>query len=266
MSAPLDRPIRVVQFSGAYLDAPALRFALMLEQDPGIELVGVLCQAPAGGRRLRLAELWRRRGILSVVVALRSLTSAALRFLCAPREFVAARAQAAKLESKVVIAADVHSPDVLEQVRSWRPDLGAVYGAPVLRPVLFEIPALGTFGIHHGRVPDYRGKKTTFWEIYNGERVAGVTIQRIDAGIDRGDVIKAGEVEIGTKCYGRVESETQDLGYQLYVAAILEVRQGVAQYHAQARTPGRHFRQPSAADFVRLWLRVARRRLGMRVP
>lgn len=265
MSGGLGRPIRVVVFSGAYLDPPALRFALALEAHPGVELLGVLCQAPAAGWRFRLRERWRRRGVLAAGVLLRDALAAIGRFLDSPRAALARRDIARQLAPKVLTVPDVHAPQVLTQVRAWQPDLGAVYGAPILRPALYGVPALGTLGIHHGRVPDYRGRKTTFWEIYNGEKVAGVTIQRLEAGIDTGDVVKSGEVTIGRKGYGRVERETQELGLRLFLEAILEARDGRTTRVPQTGARGRHYGQPTAGDFLRLWLRVLGRRFGSRV-
>jgi folate-dependent phosphoribosylglycinamide formyltransferase PurN len=265
VTAPLNRPIRVVQFSGPYLDPPALRFALLLDAHPQIDLVGVLCQAAGSGWRFRLGELWRRRGLLGASVLMRDLSAAAIRFLRAPDQALSRRNAVKRLSARIANVPDMHAAEVLERVRKWRPDLGVIYGAPILRPALFEIPALGTFGIHHGRVPNYRGRKTTFWEIYNGEPTAGVTIQRINAGIDTGDVVKSGEVAIGAKGYGRVERETQELGFELFVEAILEARRGCARFARQGPEPGgRHYRQPSPADFVKLWVRVLRRRAGLR--
>jgi hypothetical protein len=258
------RPIRVVLYSGAYLDPPALRFTLALEAHPSVELVAVLCQAPAAGWRYRFRERWKRRGVLAVSVVLRDFLGETSRFLRDPRQSLAWRALARQLASRVLIVPDLHAPQVLAQVRAWQPELGAVYGAPILRPELFALPRLGTFGIHHGRVPDYRGRKTTFWEIYNGEKVAGVTIQRINAGIDTGDVVKAGEVPIGNKGYWRVERETQELGLRLFVDAILEARTGHTVSAPQPATGVRHYGQPKFADFLRLWLRVLGRRLGTR--
>ena len=259
-----DRPIRVVLFSGAYLDPPALRFALALETHPSVELVAVLCQAGAAGWRSRLRERWKRRGVLALSVVLRDLLGATSRFLRDPRGSLARRALARRLAPRVLTVPDLHATQVLAQVRAWQPELGAVYGAPILRPELFGLPKLGTFGIHHGRVPDYRGRKTTFWEIYNGEKIAGVTIQRINAGIDTGDVVKAGEVPIGNKGYGRVERETQDLGLRLFVEAILEARTGHTVGAPQPAAGGRYYGQPKSADFLKLWLRVLGRRLGAR--
>lgn len=266
MSLTAERPIRVVLFGGAYLDGPAKHFALCLEADPRIDLVGVLCQAPAAGPAYRWRELWRRRGVFALGVVWRNALAAACRRLADPRLALEHRRLESQLAPRLLTVPDVHAPDVREMVRNWRPELGAVYGGPILRPTLFGIPEFGTLGIHHGRVPEYRGRKTTFWEIYNGEPVAGVTIQRIDAGIDTGDVVQSGIVEIGAKSYGRVERETQELGYRLFLTAIIEVRQGVARFRAQPGFAGRHYRQPRAADFLRLWLRVASRQLGRRLP
>jgi glycosyltransferase involved in cell wall biosynthesis/folate-dependent phosphoribosylglycinamide formyltransferase PurN len=259
----LGRPIRVILISGAYLDFPALRFALALDSHPDIELLGVLCEAPASGWRYRLYERWKRRGATAIVAVLRDAGAAMARALLDPVGTLQRRQATRRLAPKVRTVPDLHSAEVLALLRQWRPDLGAVYGAPILRRELFEIPPLGTLGIHHGRVPEYRGRKTTFWEIYNGEATAGVTIQRINAGIDTGDIVKAGEVPIGAWGYGRVERETQVLGWRLFVDAVLEARSGTTIARPQPSGRGRHYRQPKVADFVGLWLRVAGRKLGL---
>jgi methionyl-tRNA formyltransferase len=127
---------------------------------------------------------------------------------------------------------------------------------------LFAIPTLGTLGIHHGRAPEYRGKKTTFWEMYNGERTAGITVQRVNPGIDTGEIVRRGEVEIGRKGYGRVWREVEEVGRRVYLEAILDVRLGTARYVPQdASAPRRPlYRQPGMRDIVRLWFcRIAGR-------
>jgi methionyl-tRNA formyltransferase len=266
MGAPLERPIRVVLFGGRHLEPCALRFSVLLARHPDIELAAVFCEAEGSGWRFRLADLWQRRGVLAPAVLARELAPAAARWLIAPRATRAFRRQARALAGRIATVPDLHAPEVLERVRALEPDLGLIYGAPLLRPELFGIPTHGTLGIHHGRVPAYRGKKTTFWEIYNGEPVAGVTIQRVEAGIDTGQVVRSGEVPIGAKGYGQVERETQALGLELFIEAVLDVRRGSARYTPQPPAPAgtRHYRQPSPGDFLRLWLRIAGRRLGLR--
>ncbi len=153
---------------------------------------------------------------------------------------------------------DVHAASVIERVRRLAPDLGLIYGGPILRPELIGIPRLGTLGIHHGRLPEYRGKKTTFWEIYHGEREAYVTIQRVDAGIDTGEVIAQAAVPIGRKSYPRVWREVQAAGVDLYVKAILAVASGEVKLITTTGKRGQLYKDPSLRQLADLWLKRIR--------
>lgn len=46
------------------------------------------------------------------------------------------------------------------------------------------------FNIHFSLLPKYRGVYTSAWPILNGEKESGVTLHRIDSGIDTGPVVK----------------------------------------------------------------------------
>lgn len=254
-TAALHRPLRIVYFAGPYLEPSAVRFVTLLDEHPDIEFVLGLCQGEGAGPGHRLRNLWRRRGLVALPVLGLELATALWRFLRHPRETLDLRRRSARALSRFVTVPDVHAPEVLARVRAAAPDLGVVYGGPILRPELFGIPPLGTLGIHHGRAPQYRGKKTTFWEMYNGERTAGITIQRVNPGIDTGEIVRRGEVEIGRKGYGRVWREVEDVGRRVFLEAILDVRRGTAQFVPQdaavPRTP--LHRQPGARDILRFW-------------
>ena len=60
----------------------------------------------------------------------------------------------------------------------------------------FSAPRQGTVNVHHGSVPDYRGGPPVFWELADGRESVGFTIHLIDAGIDTGPVLAAGELPI----------------------------------------------------------------------
>ena len=255
MSPSLDRPIRIVYFAGPYLEPSAVRFVATLDEHPEIEFVLGLCQGEGRGPYHRLRNLWRRRGLAALPVLAFELAASLWEFMRHPRDSVDLRRRSRRALSRFVTVRDMHAPEVLARVRAAAPDLGVIYGAPVLKPELFAIPTLGTLGIHHGRAPEYRGKKTTFWEMYNGERTAGITIQRVNPGIDTGEVVRRGEVEIGRKGYRRVWREVEEVGRSVYLEAILDVRRGTARFAPQdAATPRRTlYRQPGAGDIVRFW-------------
>jgi folate-dependent phosphoribosylglycinamide formyltransferase PurN len=189
----------------------------MIEDHEGIDLLEIYCQSPGESLREVVRDLWKRRGPLAPVVFLIGAVSRATTDLRAKGELKRIRGQVA---DRIHFVRDIHSPEVLQSVRRQAPDLGLVYGAPILKPALFAIPTFGTLGIHHGTLPEYRGKKTTFWELYNGEKTAGVAIQRINEGLDTGVVVVSGSVEVAGRSLRAVWRDLEELGRELFVAAI----------------------------------------------
>jgi folate-dependent phosphoribosylglycinamide formyltransferase PurN len=260
----LNRPIRVVMFgSGPELNPDAKQFLCRLEEHAEIELLGAFCQAEGRSIRAVFADLWKRRGWLSFPLFALWLLNKTVRFVLHPREELSLKRKLKSIQNRLHFIPDIHAPQVLEQVKVLDPDLGLIYGSPILKPELFELPKLGTLGIHHGKVPEYRGNKTTFWMMYNGEEFAGVTIQKINKGLDTGTIVKTGEVKAYRRAYQVVFRELEALGVELYIQAILEVKYGVAEYKPQTGVKGRLYRNPKLGDFIRFWSRQVKRRLGI---
>lgn len=254
--SPAQEPrIRVVVFGGAWLERAALELIARLDTHEEIELLGVWCQSAGLDRRHRIIDVVRRRGLVAIPLLASDLFAMMGRRLRAPAAERAFREALRTLDSRIHAVPDLHAPALLDHLRRLEPDLGIIYGAPVLRPELFRIPRAGTIGVHHGRVPEYRGRKTTFWEVYNGESVAGVTIQRVDAGIDTGDVVREAAVPIGSRWYGTVWSEVQRVGVDLCIQSVLQVRRGTVTYTPQREAQSTIYRPPRAVDLVRLWWR-----------
>lgn len=57
----------------------------------------------------------------------------------------------------------------------------------IIRPKRFRSRRL--FNIHFSKLPAYKGVYTSAWPILNGETESGVTLHRIDAGIDTGEIV-----------------------------------------------------------------------------
>ena len=256
------QPLRVVMFgSGPVLTPDARRFLIRLEANHGVELLGAFCQAEASSLGAVLRDLARRRGILAGPLFLAFLGQGALAFLRRPATAVAARRAFKNLSPRLRMIPDIHAESVLDRIRQLRPDLGVVYGSPILKPELFEIPRLGTLGIHHGKVPEYRGNKTTFWAMWAGEPSAGVTIQKIEAGLDTGLVLREGSVDIGRCSLGSVHRELDELGIDLYLEAIEAVQDGTAELRPQVGDAGPLYRNPKLGDLLRFHLGWLARRI-----
>jgi methionyl-tRNA formyltransferase len=80
--------------------------------------------------------------------------------------------------------------EFIEQVRMLAPDLIAVaaYGQ-VLPQALLDVPRFGCLNVHTSLLPKYRGAAPIQWAILNGESETGVTIMKMDAGLDTGDIV-----------------------------------------------------------------------------
>lgn len=72
----------------------------------------------------------------------------------------------------------------------------AAYGK-ILPGWLLGIPRLGCINVHASLLPKYRGAAPINWAIANGERETGVTIMRMDVGMDTGPMIATSSLVIG---------------------------------------------------------------------
>jgi folate-dependent phosphoribosylglycinamide formyltransferase PurN len=259
----IDQPIRVVMFGGGpELTPDAKEFLYRLEMHPEINFVGAICQTESQNWDAILRDLWNRRGFLALPLLVARIITGMARYLKNPQKEGALRRKLEEISGKIHKVGDIHAHEVIALVRSLEPDLGLIYGSPILKPKLFEIPRFGTLGIHHGKVPAYRGNKTTFWAMYNGEPVAGVTIQKVNAGLDTGNIVKEGEVPIGRRSYAAVWRDLEALGLELYIQAILEVKNGSASYRAQTGEKGKLYRNPKLKDFINYFIKQAAKRYG----
>lgn len=246
--------IRVVVFTGGPTLRPGIqRFIGQLEDHPQIDLLAVYCQAKGHTLRAVISDLWRRRKALALPLMIMHVGETIGRYLLRPGVERALKRRMDALSDRISFVPDIHAPVVLEAVQRLAPDLGLIYGSPILKPALFQIPACGTLGIHHGKLPDYRGKKTTFWAMYNGEPTAGVTIQKVNAGLDTGEIVKEGVVPTAGRSLRAVWRALEQLGFTVYLQAILEIKEGTATYRPPQGVKGKLYRDPKGKDILKFW-------------
>jgi folate-dependent phosphoribosylglycinamide formyltransferase PurN len=249
-------PLRVVIFTGgAVLEDACVELMARIRGEPSLVLAGVFCEAGDVGLRGMVRDLVRRRRWLAPILLVQRALRRLGGILAAPGRELARRRVLRDTRPLVHFVPDLHAGAVLEHVRALAPDVGAVYGGPILRRSLFEVPARGTLGIHHGRLPDYRGKKTTFWAVYNGEATVGVAIQRIGAGLDCGDVLRDALLPVGRRPLPVLVRELERLGLDLYVDALLSIQHGDAVFRPQPSGRAPLYRDPRAVDVMRFWLK-----------
>lgn len=91
----------------------------------------------------------------------------------------------------------LRSTDVVEQIIHMKPDVIVVVAYGQLLPQnILDIPRYGCLNIHGSLLPQYRGAAPIHWAILNGDTQTGVTIIKMDAGMDTGDILAMERTDI----------------------------------------------------------------------
>lgn len=96
------------------------------------------------------------------------------------------------------IAQPTNASELLASVRSVRPEVGLVvaYGR-ILKPALLDEVPLGFLNVHFSLLPRWRGAAPVERAIAAGDEKTGVTLMKIDEGLDTGPVIGERPTDIG---------------------------------------------------------------------
>ena len=79
-----------------------------------------------------------------------------------------------------------------------QPDLIVVTAYGKLLPsYILDYPKYGCINVHASLLPKYRGAAPIQWAIINGEHETGVTIMKMEEGLDTGDMLYTVKTEIG---------------------------------------------------------------------
>lgn len=104
-----------------------------------------------------------------------------------------------------------------EQLQAVRPDAIVVvaFGQIIPRSIL-ELPKYGCINVHASLLPKYRGAAPIQWAVIDGEEVSGVTVMRMDEGVDTGDmlakrVVPLAEDETGGSLFEKLSAAGAEL-------------------------------------------------------
>jgi methionyl-tRNA formyltransferase len=122
------------------------------------------------------------------------------------------------------------SADVAEALRATAADLAVVvaYGKILPRAVLDAFPK-GCVNVHASLLPAYRGAAPIQWSIIRGERETGVTIMKLDEGMDTGPMLLTRREPIrDDDTAGSLALRLSEIGAEALVEALSAIEQGTA--------------------------------------
>ena len=133
-------------------------------------------------------------------------------------------------------------PEVAERLKATGAELAVVvaYGKILPRGVLEAFPR-GCVNVHGSILPAYRGAAPVQWAIIRGERETGVTIMKLDEGMDTGPMLLERRVAIGEdETAGQLAARLALVGAEALVEALAAIEAGTAVETAQDSTRASH--------------------------
>ncbi|MCL4561340.1 MAG: methionyl-tRNA formyltransferase [Chloroflexi bacterium] len=129
----------------------------------------------------------------------------------------------------------MRSEDAMAQLRHWQPDLIVVAAfGQILRPDVLELPRLGCINVHASMLPRWRGAAPIQAAILHGDDRSGVTIMRMDVGVDTGDILFQESIPIlPIDTGGSLSARLADLGVRLLVETLPKYIDGKIQPQPQ---------------------------------
>jgi len=84
----------------------------------------------------------------------------------------------------------LNTPEAFAQLAKWKPDVIVVAAfGQILRPNVLTLPPWGCVNVHASLLPRWRGAAPVAAAILAGDAVTGVTIIKMDEGIDTGPIL-----------------------------------------------------------------------------
>lgn len=128
---------------------------------------------------------------------------------------------------------DVRASAFVEVLRGLEPEVIVVVAfGQMLSKEILELPRYGCLNVHASLLPKYRGAAPIQWAVIRGERESGVTIMRMDEGLDTGDILAERAVlleedETGGSLFDRLSI--------LGAGLLVETLEAVVKGHVEAR-------------------------------
>jgi len=134
----------------------------------------------------------------------------------------------------ILTPSNLKTVDFVNDLSRLNADMFIVVAYRILPKAVFMLPPLGTINIHASLLPRYRGPAPIQRAIAAGEKITGITIFRIDEGIDTGTIVVQKEAAIAhDETTPQVYERLSRLGADSIMDAISTIQRGKAVFAKQ---------------------------------
>ena len=112
----------------------------------------------------------------------------------------AVKEAALRLHLPIIQPEKLRQPEAMEQLRAWAPDLIVVAAfGQILRTEVLDLPKFGCINVHGSLLPRWRGAAPIQASILAGDQETGITIMKMDPGVDTGPLLNQRSIPISAE-------------------------------------------------------------------
>jgi len=151
----------------------------------------------------------------------------------------------------------IKTPEFAGVLRKMAPELIVVAAfGQLLSEEILQLPGYGCINVHASLLPKYRGAAPIHWAVIDGEPETGVTIMKMELGLDTGDMIVSEDIPIlPDDTTGTIHDKLALLGAELLVKAVSEIAsetaRGIPQNHQQSTYAPRLTKETEKIDWTK---------------
>jgi methionyl-tRNA formyltransferase len=141
-------------------------------------------------------------------------------------------------------------PVFFQQLAAFEPEIivVAAYGQ-ILPQSILDLPRFGCVNVHTSLLPKYRGAAPIQWAILNNDTETGVTIMKMSAGLDTGDILSQRATPIGPdETAASLHDRLAILGAELLVETLPRVVAGESTAKPQNEAQATYARKITKED------------------
>ncbi|WP_367606353.1 formyltransferase family protein [Legionella sp. W05-934-2] len=119
---------------------------------------------------------------------------------------------------------DINAEDVVKKIQTYQPDYIVAVGVNSLfNKKLLHASRFGCINLHSGIKPEHRGRASIFWALADGCAETGVTVHKIEEGVDTGNVIATRHYTISERSLDKVLLDIRMLGMDALLESLNKI-------------------------------------------
>lgn len=217
----------------------------------GVEIVGayILEASPFGKKK----SFWERAHDTARIFGLWFFLFYGIQFVrskLSPKTVPAAFARHGVTAQR--LSQNINGQDSLNHIRGLSPDVViSLASNQIFRAELLALPPKGCLNLHTAKLPRYRGLMPLFWAMSNNEPEVGVSVFKMDAGIDTGPLLRQTTFPTANFTMHQLIRITKILGMQQINLALADMRDGRVHLLPNDDADATVVRFPTRADALR---------------